>query len=383
MAFILTEEQTMLRDLARKSTTELIAPIVAADEESGTFRPEIIAQLGQRGLTGIPVPEALDGAGLGYLEYAIALEEIATSSAAYAISVAVSGLPQVILSQYGTDTQKKKYIPPLARGEHIGAFALSESGSGSDAGALKTKATKKGNQYILNGTKMWCTQGNVANTLIIFARTGAEGPKGVSAFILEKGTKGFRVGKREHKMGAHISPTCELILEDVALPSENLVGQEGDGFKIAMTALDSGRITIAAIAVGVARAAGAYATQFARERKQFGTAIADFQGIQFMLADIYAQVQASRLLVHKAATLKDTQRPFSLEASAAKLYATDAAMSITTNAVQVLGGVGYTREYPVERYMREAKVLQIVEGTNQIQRLVIGRALAKGANPWD
>jgi len=375
MRFELTDEQRQLKDLAAKAAKQHLGPIVDKDEEAGTFRRSIIKELGALGLTGIPTPTDYDGAGLGYLEYAIALEEIAAVSGSYAISVAVSGLPQVILNMYGSEEQKKKYIPPLARGEHIGAFSLSESHAGSDAGALKARAVKKGDEYILTGTKLWTTQGNEADTVIVFARTGVEGPKGISAFIVEKGTAGFRSGKVEHKMGANISPTCEMILEEVRVPAKNLVGGEGQGFKIAMTALDSGRITIGASAVGLARAALDYCRGYAHERKQFGSSIIDFQGIQFMLADMYAALEASHLLVLQAAYLKDKNLPFTREAAVAKLFATDAAMRITTDAVQILGGVGYTREYPVERYMREAKVLQIVEGTNQIQRMVIGRSL--------
>lgn len=382
MDFSLTEEQRQIRELARRAASTHLAPIVAGDEETGRFRPELIKELGALGLTGIPTSADFDGAGLGYTEYALALEELAAVSTAYAISVAVSGLPQVILAAFGTPEQKQKLIPPLARGEHIGAFALSESHSGSDAGSLKTRAVKKGDHYALTGTKLWCTQGNVAETLIVFARTGGEGPKGVSAFIVNKGAPGFKVGKLEHKMGAHISPTCELIFENCMIPATNLVGREGDGFRIAMTALDSGRITIAATAVGVARAAASYAAQYSRTRSQFGKPIADFQGVGFMLADMYAQTEAARLLVLRAASLRDRGAPYTVQASAAKLFATDAAMDVTTNAVQVLGGVGYTREYPVERYMREAKVLQIVEGTNQIQRLVMGRAIAQEDFSW-
>lgn len=374
MRFTLTDEQVQLKDLASKAAKQHIGSIVEQDEAEKRFRPEVIKALGDLGLTGIPAPTQYDGAGLGYLEYAIALEEIASQSVAYAISVAVSGLPQIILNTFGTDEQKQKYIPPLARGEVIGAFSLSESHSGSDAGSLKTRAVKKGSEYVLNGTKLWTTQGNVAGTAIVFARTGAEGPKGISAFLVEKGTPGFRSGKVEHKMGLNISPTCEMILEDVKIPAKNLIGQEGQGFRIAMTALDSGRITIGASAVGLTRAALEYSTKFAREREQFGQPIIEFQGIQFMVADMHCRLEASRLLVQKAAYLKDSAEPFTREAATAKLFSTDTAMYVTTEAVQILGGVGYTAEYPVERYMREAKVLQIVEGTNQVQRMVIGRS---------
>lgn len=376
MNFSLTEEQQAIKDLAAKAATQHIAPVVEKDEEEGKFRPEIIQELGKLGLTGIPTPAEYDGAGLGYLEYAMALEEISAACGSYAVSVAVTGLTQVILNLFGNEEQKKKYIPPLARGEHIGAFGLTESHSGSDAAALKTRAVKKGNEYIITGSKLFITQANFANTMIVFARTGAEGPKGISAFIVEKGMPGFRIGKVEHKMGANISPTCEVLFEDVRVPASHLVGPEGIGFKIAMTALDSGRITIGATSVGIGRAAFEYAKNFARERKQFNQPIIQFQGLQFMLADMYAELEAARLLVLRAAHLKDTGQPYSREAAAAKFYATDMAMSVTTDAVQILGGAGYMKDYPVERYMREAKVMQITEGTNQIQRMVIGRSFA-------
>ncbi|MBC7691643.1 MAG: acyl-CoA dehydrogenase family protein [Methylotenera sp.] len=377
MNFEATPIQAELRMLARKYVQKELLPLVEGDEKSETFRPEVIRKLGELGLTGIPVPEAYDGAGLGYLDYIAAIEEIAAVSTGYAISVAVTGLPQVILSTFGTEAQKMKYIPSLARGEAIGAFSLSEAGSGSDAGALTTTARKEGAFYILNGTKLWTTQGDVAQTLIIMARTGGPGPKGVSSFIVEKGTPGLGYGKREKKMGMHTSHTMELVLENLKIPAENLIGQEGDGFKIAMTALDSGRITIAACAIGIAKAALDVACSHSREREQFGKPIAEFQGISFMLADMATQIDAAQLLVQRAAWLKDEGKPFSTEAAMAKLFATDTAMKVTTDAVQVLGGAGYTQEFPVERYMREAKVLQIVEGTNQIQRMVIGRSVSQ------
>ncbi len=384
MNFTFTDEQKMIQELARKASRDLIQPIVAQDEEDAVFRPEIIQKFGDLGLSGISTAEKYSGAGLGYLESTIAMEEIAAVSVSYAISISVSGLPQVILSEYGTEKQKLDFIPALASGQGIGAFSLSESFSGSDAASLKTYATKnaKGN-YVLNGTKLWCTQGNLARTLIVFARTDAEtaaatkksNASTISAFIVPQGTPGLSTGKTERKMGLHISPTCELILESVEVPPENLVAKEGDGFRIAMTALDAGRINIGAIAVGVAKAALNYAVKYAHERKQFGKSISEFQGLQFMMADAHAQIEAARGLVHKAAYLRDQNLPHSCEAATAKLFATDMAMRVTTDAVQILGGAGYTKDYPVERYMREAKVLQIVEGTNQIQRLVIARQL--------
>ncbi len=375
MHFEETPIQNELRELTRKFAEKELRPIIEEDERVERFRPELINKLGELGLTGIPVPEQFDGAGLGYQEYAATIEELAAVSSAYAISVAVTGLPQVILNTFGNDRQKQKYIPPLARGEHIGAFSLSEASSGSDAGSLRTTAKREGDHYVINGTKLWTTQGDSANTVLLMARTGGPGPKGVSSFIIEKGMKGFTTGKRERKMGCHASHTMELLFDNVQVPAENLVGNEGDGFKIAMTALDSGRITIAATALGIARSALEVAINHSKQREQFGKAIAEFQGVSFMLADMGTQLHASRLLVQRAAWLKDQGKPFSTEAAMAKLFATDMAMSVTTDAVQVLGGSGYTQDFPTERYMREAKVLQIVEGTNQVQRLIIGRAL--------
>lgn len=375
MDFHETSIQSEVRALSRKFARERLSPHVEQDEEEGRFRPEFVREWGELGLAGIPTPEAYGGAGLGYSELAAAVEEIGAVHAAYAVSLAVSGLPQAILSESGTEAQKQKYIPPLASGRAIGAFSLSEAGSGSDAGGLRTQAVLEGKHYRVNGTKLWTTQADDAQTILLMARTGGPGTSGVSAFILEKGMPGLRTGKREKKMGMNSSHTMEVVLENVLIPAENRVGPEGQGFKIAMEALNGGRITIGAVALGVARSALEVATRHARERQQFGKAIGEFQGIGFMLADMATELEAARLLVYQAAWLKDQGKPFAREASMAKLFATDAAMRITTEAVQILGGSGYTREFPVERYMREAKVLQIVEGTNQIQRLILSRKL--------
>lgn len=378
MSFLNTEIQDELRNLTRRFAHKTLAPHVEIDEEEHRFRPEWIEQMGELGLTGIPTPEVYGGAGLGYSDYITVIEELAAVSAAYAISVSVTGLPQVILNQCGSEDQKKKYIPPLATGKAIGAFCLTEASSGSDAGSLRTTARRVGDHYVLNGTKLFITQGDSAQTLIVMARTGEEGPKGVSAFIVEKGMPGFGYGKREKKMGCNSSHTMELVFNDVKIPLENLIGGEG-GFRVAMSALDSGRITIAATALGVARSALEVALQHARTREQFGKPVGEFQGVSFMLADMATELEAARLLTQKAAALKDSGLPYSQAAAMAKLFATDMAMKVTTDAVQVLGGVGYTQEFPVERKMREAKVLQIVEGTNQIQRVVIGRNLLSGS----
>lgn len=375
-----TEAQQEIRALARRFAQEKIAPFVETDEETATFRPEIIAELGKLGLTGIPTDEAYGGAGLGYQEYAAVIEELAAVSGAYAISVAVSGLPQIILQTFGSEEQKKKYIPKLASGEWIGSFALSEASSGSDAGSLRTTATRDGNFYILNGTKLWITQADIADVIIVMART-SEDPlsptraKGVSSFILEKGTPGLKMGKQEKKMGANISHTMEVVLENVKIPAQNLLSKEGHGMRVALSALDGGRITISATALGLARSAIEVAQNHANLREQFGQAIIEFQGVGFMLADMMTEYHAAKLLVQRAAFLKDSHQPCSTPAAQAKVYSTDMAMKVTTDAVQILGGSGYTREFPVERFMREAKVLQIVEGTNQVQRLVISRSM--------
>jgi alkylation response protein AidB-like acyl-CoA dehydrogenase len=370
-----TETQIEIRSIARKFARERILPLVEHDEETKTFRREIISELGGLGLTGIPTHEENGGAGLGYQEYIGAIEEIAAASGAYAVSVAVSGLPQIILEKHGNQTQKQTYIPKLARGEWIGSFVLSEASSGSDASSLRTAAVLEGDHYILNGAKLWITQGDVADVLIVMARTGGPGSKGVSSFIVEKNTPGLKMGKQEKKMGMNISHTMEVIFENAKVPVKNLLGAEGDGMKVAFAALDSGRITIAATALGLARSAVQESIKHANLREQFGKPILDFQGVGFMLSDMLTSYQAAKGLVQKAAYLRDHDLAYSVQAAQAKVYATDMAMKVTTDAVQILGGSGYTQEFPVERYMREAKMLQIVEGTNQIQRLVISRAM--------
>ncbi len=377
MNFEETPVQKELRSLTRRFVQKELSHLIEEDERTERFRPEMIQQLGNLGLTSIPVPEIYGGAGLGYQEYIVAIEELAAGNSGYAISVAVTGLPQIILNLFGNEEQRKKYVPPLARGQTVGAFSLSEASSGSDAGSLRTTAKREGDHYIINGTKLWTTQGDSADTLILLARTGGSGPKGISAFIIEKGMPGFQYGKREKKMGCHTSHTMELLFNQVRVPVKNRVGEEGEGFRIAMTALDSGRITIGAAALGISRAALDVAVQHAQQREQFGKPIGEFQGISFMLADMATQLDAARLLVERAAWLKDQGKPFGHEAAIAKLFATDMAMKVTTDAVQILGGSGYTQEFPVERYMREAKVLQIVEGTNQVQRMIIGRNLTQ------
>ena len=375
--FVLGEDQRDLIECAKEAAEEFLGSTAREDDEEELFRPDYMKALGEVGLCGVQTSAEYDGMGLGYFEYSLVLEEISKVSASYGVSVAVTGLPQVILSQFGTDEQKAEWMPGLARGELLGAFALSEPGSGSDAGSLRTTAVLTGDKYILNGRKFWITHGGYADVYVVMARTGGPGPKGVSSFLVPRDTPGLSFGKKEEKMGLRASPTVEMVLEDAEIPAVNRIGHEGNGFQVAMSALDSGRITIGSIAVGLAQASLDVASEYACVRQQFGKPIIDFQGVGFMLADMSIAIESSRLLVHKAAWLRDQGLPYTDVASMAKCAATDASMRVTTDAVQVLGGYGYTREYPVERYMRDAKVMQIVEGTNQVQRLIIARSIKR------
>jgi alkylation response protein AidB-like acyl-CoA dehydrogenase len=347
------------------------------DDKNENFRMDIFNKIGELGLAGVTLPEEYGGAGLSYEDLCVVLSEIAKSSVSYAVTVSVSTMAQSILNEFGNEKQKKKYLPSLTSGEEIGAFALSESHSGSDAAALKTTAKKVEGGYLLNGSKMWITSGGIAKTYIVMARTGVEGHKGISAFIVRDGAEGFSYGKKEHKMGWKVSPTRELVFENCFVAEEDLLQEEGMGFKIALAALDKGRITIGSIAVGLSQRALDEAVTYSLERKQFKQSIFDFQGLQFMMADMATEIECSRLLVEEAAKNYDKGIKNQKVACMAKLKATDTAMKVTTDAVQILGGVGYTSEYPAERFMRDAKVLQIVEGTNQIQKVVIGRSLKK------
>jgi alkylation response protein AidB-like acyl-CoA dehydrogenase len=373
-----SEEQLALAEAVRAFCQEELAPTAEADDDEERFRIEYIRAMGEQGFCGVATPEAYGGLGLGYLEYCFVLEEIAKVSPSYAVSVAVTGLPQVILTRYGTDEQRERWLPGLAGGRLLGAFALSEPGSGSDAASLKTSAVRHGDDYVLNGTKYWITHGGVADVYVVMARTGGEGARGVSAFLVPGDAPGLSFGRKERKMGLRASPTVEVVLEGVRVPASARIAEEGMGFTLAMTALDSGRITIAATAVGLAQASLDVAGRYATQRRQFGKPIGEFQGVGFMLADMACKIETARMLVHKAAWLKDQGRPFGKIAAMAKVVATDAGMDVTTDAVQVLGGYGYCKDHPVERFMRDAKVMQIVEGTNQIQRLVIARHLQQG-----
>jgi alkylation response protein AidB-like acyl-CoA dehydrogenase len=372
-----TEDQEALAAAVREFCEAEIAPTAKEDDEAERFRKDLVHRMGEQGFLGVPTPEAYGGLGLGYQEYAVVLEEVARVSASYAVSIAVTGLPQVILVQFGTEEQQARWLPDLAVGNLVGAFCLSEPESGSDAASLKTVAERRGDAYVLNGTKFWITHGGYADLYVVMARTGGAGAGGISTFFVPGDAPGLSFGRKEEKMGLRANPTAEVILEDVEVPVANRVGPEGDGFRVAMAALDSGRITIGATAVGLCEAALEYAVRYATQRRQFGRPIVDFQGVGFLLADMACKTEAARLLVHKAAWMHDQGIHFSHIAAMAKLAATDAGMEVTTDAVQVLGGYGYTREHPVERYMRDAKVMQIVEGTNQIQRLVISRHLKR------
>ncbi|PIP94630.1 MAG: acyl-CoA dehydrogenase [Bdellovibrio sp. CG12_big_fil_rev_8_21_14_0_65_39_13] len=373
----MSDLQLQIRQELQKFCQKQIEPHIEHDDETGLFRMDVFQQLGQLGFCGMTLPEEFGGAGLSYKDLTAALMEISKSSASYAVTISVSTMVQSILDQYGNQKQKEKYLPALTSGEEIGSFCLSESSSGSDAASLKTTAKKTEGGYILNGSKLWITSGGIAKTYIVMARTGEEGHKGISAFIVRDGDKGFSYGKKEKKMGWKISPTRELVFENCFVPEENLLAGEGLGFKIAMSALDRGRITIGAIAAGMSERALEESVKYSLGRTQFNQPIFEFQGLQFMMADMAVELECAKLLVEKAADLFDQGRNDQKLASMAKLKATDACMKITTDAVQILGGVGYTSEYPVERLMRDAKVLQIVEGTNQIQRVVIARQLKK------
>src|SRR5881398_2352589 len=378
--FYLTEDQRMIRDLARKIARERIAPRAAHYDETETYPEESIRALMDAGLYGIWLPEEYGGTDMGCLALALVCEEIAWACAATAtqyLDQPLGGLP-ILLA--GTEAQKTKYLPRLATGELLAAYSLSEPGAGSDAAGLRTAATRKGDRYVLNGTKQWCTNGDHADVITVFATVDpTKRAKGVTAFLVERGMSGFAVGKKEKKMGIRASPTVALHFTDCAVPVEQRLGEEGEGFKIAMRTLDMTRPMTGAMAVGIGQAALDAATAYAKERQQFGQPIAAFQGIQFMLADMDMQVHAARLMVHHAARQVDAGiRGNTYEASMAKCWAGDAAMKVATDAVQIFGGYGYTREFPVERYMRDAKIMQIYEGTNQIQRMIIAKELVGG-----
>ena len=372
-----TDEAHDLLELATEIADRELAPKVVEFEERAEFPREVLRTLGRAGLLGLPYGEEYGGAAQPYEVYLQVLEILASRWLAVAEAVSVHTLSCYPVAAFGTDEQRK-LLPDMIGGELLGAYCLSEPQGGSDAAALTTKAVRDGDAYVVSGTKAWITHAQVADFYNIFCRTGAPGPRGISCLLADRATAGIHPQATERTMGLRSSPVAQLAFDDARVPADRLIGGEGVGFTIAMSALDSGRLGIAACAVGLAQAALDYAVEYARERQQFGRSIIDFQGLGFMLADLATQISAARALMLAAARLRDAGRPYSIEAAKAKLFATDVAMRVTTDAVQVLGGAGYVADHPVERYMREAKVLQIVEGTNQIQRLVISRALAKG-----
>jgi alkylation response protein AidB-like acyl-CoA dehydrogenase len=371
-----TEEQEMLRTMVRDFAKSEIEPFIEKMEQ-GKFPREILRKMGELGLMGIPVPVKYGGAEMDFISYILAINEISRVSATVGVilSVHTSVCTNPIL-YFGTEAQKQRYVPKLASGEYLGAFCLTEAGSGSDASSLKTRAVKDGNDYVLNGSKMFITNGGEAEVYIVFASTNPNlKSRGITAFIVEKNTPGFIVGKDERKMGLHGSRTVQLTFENMRVPAENILGLEGEGFKIAMANLDVGRIGIAAQALGIAEAALDAAVQYANDRRQFGKPISSQQGVAFKLADMATNVEAARLLLYRAASLRTQGLKCGFEASAAKLFASRTAVEAATEAVQIFGGYGYTEDYPVERYFRDAKITEIYEGTSEIQRIVISKHL--------
>ncbi|HYN35461.1 MAG TPA: acyl-CoA dehydrogenase family protein [Actinomycetota bacterium] len=374
---LLAEDERALVGLVREFATAEAAPVAAQYEERSEDPAPLYAQLADLGVTGLPFPEEHGGGGQPYGTYLLVIEELAYAYLSLAIGLSVHTLCAFAIDRFGTDAQKKEVLEKLALGEWFGAYSLSESGSGSDAAALATKAERVGDSYRLNGTKIFCTRGAEADVVLLMARTGEEGARGITTFLIEKGTPGFSGDKKEDKMGWRSSPTWALRLDGAEVPETRRLGDEGQGFRIALASLDSGRLGIAACATGLAQAALDATIKFTGEREQFGKPVSANQGVQFMLADMATQIAAGRSLYRHAARLRDAGEDYSIEAAEAKLFCTDSAMKVTTDAVQLHGGYGYITEYPAERYMREAKALQIVEGTNQIQRLVIGRKLTQ------
>ncbi len=377
MQFQLSDEHEMIQKMVRDFAKNEVEPTAAERDETESYDPAIFRQMAELGLTGIPWPEENGGIGSDYLAYVIAVEELSRVCASTGVTLSAhTSLASWPIYTFGTDEQKETYLKPLATGQKIGAYALTESGSGSDAGGMKTTAVKAGNEYVLNGAKIFITNGGIADYYIVFAVTDQDASsRNTTAFIVEKETQGFSIGKKESKLGIRSSPTTEIIFEDCRIPERNRLGQEGEGFKIAMMTLDGGRNGIAAQAVGIAQGALDAAVNYAKERKQFGKPIIQQQGIAFKLADMATAIEASRLLTYQAAWLETKGLPYGKESAMSKLFAGDTAMKVTTEAVQIFGGYGYTKDYPVERYMRDAKITQIYEGTQEIQRLVISRKL--------
>jgi len=379
----LTEEQRAIRDTARAFADEHVRPFAAQWDRDSHFEPSLIPKLGELGFLGMLLPAEYDGLALDARSYLIALEEIARADASVAVMMSVhNSLPTQMLKTFANEAQKRRFLAPMARGELLGAFALSEPDAGSDASAIRCQAVRDGDDWILDGTKAWVTSGTHAGVIIAMVRTDTpedrRKSKGVSAFIITPDLPGFKVTKKEDKMGLRASPTVQLVFEGMRVPGDRLLGQEGQGFIYAMQSLEHGRLGIAAQAIGIAQAALDAAVAYANERKQFGKAIAEFQGVSFKLADMATRIHAARALLHMVAAAKDRGEAMSAAPSMAKLFASETAMWVTTQAVQVFGGYGYVKDYPVEKYFRDAKITEIYEGTSEVQRIVIGRAVAGG-----
>ncbi|MFQ5884964.1 MAG: acyl-CoA dehydrogenase [Thermoplasmata archaeon] len=379
MDFQLTDEQRMIQSMVRDFAENEVKPIAEEIDREERVPTESIRKMGELGLLGMTVPREYGGSGADYVSYAIACEEIARvcASTAALLSGANSLNCWPILA-YGTEEQKQKYLVPMASGKTYGCFALTEAGAGSDVGGVRMKAELKGEEYVLNGAKLFITSGSIADTIIVFARTGEEtGTRGLSTFVVEKETEGFSIGKLEEKLGIRGTPTAELIFEDCRIPKENLLGEEGQGFKISMATLDGGRIGIGACALGLAQGCLDQSLLYSKDRVQFGQPISNFQAIQWKLADMATQIEAARLLIYRAAQLKDRGEKCTVESSMAKMFASEMATKVAIDAVQIHGGYGYTKDFAVERFMRDVKIFEIFEGTNEMQRMVISRGLLK------
>jgi butyryl-CoA dehydrogenase len=379
MDFNFNKEQKMIQKMVREFAENELKPIASEIEQEGEFPWKIIKKMGKLGLMGMAIPKKYGGAGVDAISYAIAVEEIARVCGSTAITMAAHnslGTGQIYAK--GTEEQRRKYVVPLAKGEKLGAWALTEASAGSDAGSVQTTAILDKDEWVINGTKLFITNGRIADIVTVMASTDrTKGTRGISAFIIEKGTHGFSTGTDEDKLGLRGSVTSELVFENCRIPRDNIIGKEGEGFVDALILLDSGRISIGAMAVGLAQAALEESIKYAKEREQFGRPIAKFQAIQWMIADMGTQIEAARLLVYKAANLKDLNKKFTKEAAIAKLYASEVGMRAATKAIQIHGGYGYTKDYPVERFFRDIKLCEIGEGTSEIQRLVIAREVLK------
>ncbi|MCP3162031.1 acyl-CoA dehydrogenase family protein [Myxococcus qinghaiensis] len=370
----LTETQTLIRETARKFARERVAPLARELDRQERFPTEIFKELGELGLLGVNIPAKYGGSEAGAVSYALAMMEMAAADASTSVAMAVTNMCAELINAFGTEAQREKYVTRLTSGEAVaGSFALSEPHAGSDPGALITSAVRRGDSWVINGSKQWITSGAHAGVMVVWARTSPAGNKGLSCFIVEGGTKGLIIGRHEDKMGLRSSNTVALTFEDCVIPAENLLGSEGQGFRLAMVALDGGRIGIASQACGVARAALEATVSYVKDRKAFGQAIGEFQGPRFMIADMKTQIDAAELLTLRAAYMKDQKQPFTREASMAKLFASETSNRVCDKAVQLHGGYGYIDEFPVERYFRDARVQTIYEGTSEVQRMVIAR----------